>query len=76
MTYTAGFSTVPADLKLACNEGIAAVVASFDYSDPRAIEVKAGGSSIKLGSVAEISRLCLTANVTAVLDQRKRVHPA
>src|SRR4051812_31512044 len=27
VTYTAGYSPVPADLKLACNEGIAAVVA-------------------------------------------------
>jgi hypothetical protein len=73
--YTAGFATIPADLSRACCEGIAAVVAAFQYNDPRVVEVKAGGSAIKLGSLVEFSKLCLTSNVTATLEQYKRVHP-
>lgn len=75
IAYTAGFVAIPADLKQACKEGVGAIVAAFQYDDPRAIEVKAGGSSIKLGSLADMEKLCLTSNVTTVLNQRARVAP-
>lgn len=81
LTYTAGYPVgngagqMPADLRIACCQGIAAVVASLDYDDPRAIELKSGGSSIKLATAADIERLCLTGDVTSVLNQRARVTP-
>lgn len=75
IAYTAGFATVPADIQRACCEGVSAVVAAFEYGDPRAVNVKAGGSGIELGSIAELAKLCLTPNVTMILDQVKRVVP-
>lgn len=74
ITYTAGFDPVPADVRLACCEGIAAVVASFEYNDPRAVEVRSGGTSIKLAT-ADLRKRCLTDFVTGVLDELKRVTP-
>lgn len=76
VSYTAGFAAIPGDIKRACCEGVGAVLAQFQYGDPRAIEMRSGGTAIKLGSLADYARLCLTANVTAVLDQRKRIYPA
>lgn len=81
LTYTGGFTPgtgsgqMPSDIRLACCEGISAVIASFQYNDPRAVEVKAGGSSIKLGTLADLAKLCLTPNVTSTLNQRARVAP-
>lgn len=75
LTYTAGFVTIPADLRRAACQGVAAVVASFDYTDPRVLEFAAGGTRIKLASQADYERLCLTPDVTAVLTQRARVAP-
>lgn len=75
LTYTAGFTSIPADLKHAAKEGVAAVIASFAYDDPRAVEIRAGGSAMKFLTTADIERLCLTGNVTSVLEQTKRVTP-
>lgn len=76
INYTAGFSPIPADLRRACCEGVAAIIAQFQYNDPRVIEAASGGTKIKLGAIGDLAKLCLTANVTEVLEQRKRVHPA
>lgn len=75
--YTAGFATIPMDLQRACCEGVGTVVAAFQYNDPRVVELQAGGSRVKLGSMSarDYDKFCLTPNVTDVLDQVRRVVP-
>lgn len=77
LSYTAGFATIPMDIQRACCEGIGAIVAALQYNDPRAVEVQAGGSRLKLGAISarDYDKFCLTANVTDVLDQVRRVVP-
>jgi hypothetical protein len=77
LAYTAGFTTIPDDIKRAVFEALSAVVAVFDYDDPRAVEIAAGGTKIKLasGSVVELASICITADVTSKLNQRRRVVP-
>lgn len=75
LAYTAGFATIPSDLRRAACEAVAAVVAQFDYTDPRAVEFAAGGTKVKLASPSDYERLCLTPGVTSVLNQRARVIP-
>lgn len=75
IAYTAGFATIPADIVRACCEGIGAAVAQLELSDPRIVEVAAGGTKYRLGSLTELAKVCLTAGVTQVLDQYRRVIP-
>lgn len=70
--YTAGYATVPADIKLACLEGILAIMGT---DDPRATSLKAGNSAIEFGDLETLAGLCLTQNVTGILNQYRRVAP-
>lgn len=76
IAYTAGYTPVPADIARAANEGILAVAAALDAGDPRAISLKAGGSAITFArDSGELALICLTPNVTRVLNQRLRTAP-
>ena len=75
IAYTGGFTTIPADLRQACFEGISAVIAAIQTQDPRATMLKAGDSAISFGHAAEMANLVLTPNVTSILNQWRRVAP-
>ena len=75
IAYTGGFTTIPADLKQACFEGIEAVVAAAQSQDPRATMLKAGDSAIAFGHAADMAQLVLTPSVTSILSQWRRVAP-
>lgn len=76
LTYTAGYTAIPMDLQEAALEAVAAYVAARANGDPRAIVLKAGGSQITYArDNADLAAICFTANVTSVLNQRRRVAP-
>lgn len=76
LTYTAGYAVIPMDLQEAALEAVAAYVAARANGDPRAIVLKAGGSQITYAKDnADLAAICFTANVTSVLNQRRRVAP-
>lgn len=77
ISYTGGFAQIPAELAQACLEGVGAVIATFQYADPRAIELQAGGSKLVFasGKSNDLANLCLTPNVTQILNQYRRTAP-
>lgn len=75
ITYTAGFNPIPSDLRRAACEAVAAMIAAMEDGDPRIVEAKTGGTTLKYASSADYDRFCLTPNVTGVLEQRKRFVP-
>lgn len=77
IAYTAGFATIPADLVQACVEGVGAVIATFQYADPRAIELQAGGTKLVFasGKPVDLKSICLTPNVTKIINQYRREAP-
>lgn len=78
LTYTAGYSPIPEDIKRAVYEALCAILAMFAITgDPRTIEFKAGDTAFKLasGTVVELSKVCISGNITSVLNERRRVVP-
>lgn len=74
ITYIAGYNPIPADIQAACLEGIANAINALDY-DPRATEVQAGGTKLVFGDIEQALAICLTANITTILNQLRRVVP-
>lgn len=75
LAYTAGFTTVPQDLQRACKEGILAYLSSMTSGDVRANSLKAGDSAVDFGDQTAMASLCLTPNVTSILNQWRRMAP-
>lgn len=76
LTYTAGFAVIPPDLVNATLEGLSAVVQSLSR-DPGVRSEKAGDTGYTYGGtdINALANLCLTPNVTAILNQLRRVVP-
>jgi hypothetical protein len=79
ISYTAGYDPIPADVVLACQMGLAAVLSS-EIRDPLLSKWRAGDTeqdfAVSPQLLLAISKICISGPVTSMLSSYQRVAPA